>query len=208
MDRLEVRGSVRPRDRMRTPGQRDRFSSPWSIGELLRMQLWRICWTLLCRPTPKHLFRWRNLVLRAFGCRIHGAPFVASSAVIQIPWHVELGDRACVGDKAVLYSLGRIVIGARTTIAQESYLCTGTHDFSHSDLPLMVGDIVLGREVFIGARAFVLPGVSIGDGTVVGAASVVVSDLQGWVIAAGNPCVVHKARQFADRSRADDGGQL
>jgi len=163
------------------------------------MLAWRFVWACLCRPTPKILYRWRNLVLSAFGARISGAPFVASSATIQIPWNIELEDGSCVGDKVVLYSLGRIVLRKRCTVAQESYLSAGTHDFSDPRLPLVVGEIVIGEEAFLGARVFVHPGVHVGEGALIGACSVVIDDIPEWTVAAGNPCVPIKHRGFGSR---------
>src|SRR5207237_7802709 len=68
----------------------------------------------------------------------------------------------------------------RATVAQEVYLSTASHDFSQASMPLTVAKISVGADAFIGARAFVLPGVTIGERSVIGACSVdrksVVSD--------------------------------
>ncbi len=105
-----------------------------------------------------------------------------------------LHDRACLGDRANAYSLGQIEIGARATIAQEVYLSTGSHDFSSARMPLVVGKITVGEDAFVGARAFVMPGMTIGARSVVGACSVVTKDVPADVFAAGNPCKVLRPR--------------
>jgi putative colanic acid biosynthesis acetyltransferase WcaF len=105
-----------------------------------------------------------------------------------------LRDRACLGDRANAYSLGVIEIGARSTVAQEAYLSTGSHDFSRIEMPLTTAKITIADDVFVGARAFVLPGVTIGANSVVGACSVVTRDVPPNVFAAGNPCRVLRAR--------------
>ena len=163
------------------------YKSPWSLGARLRMLLWTIACALLFRPTPKLLYRWRLVVLRVFGATVHGAPFVAASARIRMPWNLILHERACLGEYAECYNLATIELRERCTIAQHAYLCAGTHDITTLDLPLTVGPIVIGADVFVGAKAFVLPGVSIGDGAVVGAAAVVTRDVEPWTIVAGNP---------------------
>ena len=172
------------------PRQRSQFDSPWTAGERLRRVLWEICWRCLCEWTPKPANPWRLFWLRAFGARIDGTPFVHQRARIEIPWHLTLHDRACVGDRANAYSLGEIEIGQGATVAQEVYLSGGTHDFTSPALPLMVGKITIGANAFIGARAFVMPGITIGARSVVGACSVVTKDIPADVIAAGNPCRV------------------
>lgn len=57
-------------------------------------------------------------------------------------------------------------------------------------LPMPSDQVVIGDDVFIGARSIVLKGVTIGSGSVIGAGSVVTGDIPSGVIAAGNPCRV------------------
>jgi len=176
------------------PGQASQFDSPWSISERALRVLWEFCWFVFCVWTPKPLNPWRLFWLRVFDARIEGTPFVHQRARIAVPWNLILHDRACLGDRANAYSLGQIEIGARATVAQEAYLSAGTHDFDDPDLPLVAGKIIIGEDAFIGARAFVLPGVQIGARSVVGACSVVTKDIPENVIAAGNPCRVIRQR--------------
>ncbi len=87
-----------------------------------------------------------------------------------------------------------VEIGARATVAQEAYLCAGTHDFASAALPLQTAPVRVGEDAFIGARAFVMPGVTVGARAVVGAMSVVTRDVPPDVFAAGNPCKVLRPR--------------
>ena len=176
------------------PTQQSQFESPWSTGERAWRVLWEFCWGLFCVWTPKPANAWRLFWLRAFGARIYGTPFVHQRARIEIPWKLTLHDRACLGDRANAYSLGEIEIGARATIAQEVYLSTGSHDFTTTAMPLVTAKITVGDDVFVGARAFILPGVTIGPRAVIGACSVVTRDVPADVIAAGNPCRVLRSR--------------
>ncbi len=183
-----------------THHQESAFASPWTRREQVRMLLWETCWTLLCRWTPKPLNPWRLFWLRCFGCQMTGAPFVHQHAKVQLPWNLILHDRACLGDGAVAYSLGVIEIGARATVAQEAYLCTGTHDFSDIHIPLVTAKVTIGEDAFVGARAFLLPGVTIGPGAVIGAASLVSKDMPPWTICIGHPCKPLKPRIVADKN--------
>jgi putative colanic acid biosynthesis acetyltransferase WcaF len=178
------------------------YDSPWSRRERLAFAGWALTRMLLFRPTPKFLNGFRVWLLRIWGGRIHGRPFVSQSARIRIPWQLELHDRACIGERADVYNLGQVVIHEAATVAQESLLCGGTHDFTSPRLELMVGDITIGPNAFVGARACVLPGITIGEGCVVGAAAVVTRDTAPWTIVAGNP-----ARTIGHRpSRVHDSG--
>jgi putative colanic acid biosynthesis acetyltransferase WcaF len=151
------------------------------------MLLWEWTWALFCRWTPKPLNPWRQLWLRLLGARIEGRPFVHQRARIAMPWHLTLHDRACLGDRAHAYSLGHIELQAGATVAQEAYLCAATHEFSDPAMPLRTALIIIGERAFVGARAFVLPGVRIGEDAVVGACAVVTRDVKPGVVVAGNP---------------------
>jgi len=126
-------------------------------------------------------------VLKIFGAKLSGTPFIHSTARIQIPWNLTMKHRACLGERANAYSLGKIDIQEGATIAQEAYLCTGSHDFNDPSLQLITKPITIGKNTFIGARAMILPGVSIGNQAIVGAMSVLSKDVPDHQIVAGNP---------------------
>ncbi len=179
---------------LHTHAQATPFDSPWTLEQRVRLLVWEYVWDALCAWTPKPANPWRLFVLRKFGARLYGSPFVHQRARIQIPWNLTMHDRAALGDGANAYSLGPIEIGARATVAQEAYLCAGTHDFASAALPLQTAPVCVGEDAFIGARAFVMPGVTVGARAVVGACSVVTRDVPPDVFAAGNPCKVLRPR--------------
>src|SRR4051794_1291867 len=119
-----------PSERLQRLDQPDAFTSPWTLRLRIKLLIWKAAWLLLFRPTPKFLFDWRVLLLRCFGARVSGRPFVASTAIIRMPWNLTLEDRACLGEHAEAYNLGPITLKARCTIAQHAYLCAGTHELS------------------------------------------------------------------------------
>jgi len=163
------------------------YSSPWTRMDRVRMLLWQLNWALLCRWTPKPLNAWRLFWLGLNGAQIFGKPFVHQSARIAVPWRLTMHERSCLGDGAVAYTLGEIEIMEGATVAQEAYLCTGTHDFNDPVLPLQTAKIVIGKHAFVGARSFVMPGVSIGERAVVGACSVVTKNVADGARVVGNP---------------------
>ena len=183
-----------PEPEIVNPEQKSPFDSPWTGSQRLMRVLWEVCWFVFCAWTPKPLNQWRLFWLRVFDAKIDGTPFVHQRARIAVPWNLTLHDRACLGDRANAYSLGEIEIGARATVAQEAYLSTGSHDFKQSGMPLVTAKITIGDDAFIGARAFVLPGLTIGARSVIGACSVVTNDVPEDVVAAGNPCRIIRSR--------------
>lgn len=171
-----------------------RYTSPWPIREKVALVCWALAWIVLCRWTPKHLVSWRNLVLRAFGCRIGGKPFVHPTATIRAPWRLTLEHRACLGPRSEIYNLGPVTLGAGSTVAQYAYLCAGSHDFNLPDRPLITGPIVLEEDCFVGAKAVILMNVTIGRNSLVGAGAVVPKDVPADTIVVGNPAQVVKHR--------------
>lgn len=156
---------------------------------------WRVTWLTTCSWTPKFFNPWRLIILRLFGSKISGIPFVHSHARIEIPWHLTMKDRACLGKQANVYSLGEIELQEGSTISQEVFLCSGSHDFKSPSFQLITNKITVEKNVFIGVRSLVLPGVNIGQGSVIGAMSVVTKDIPKNKIFAGNP-----AKYIGERS--------
>jgi putative colanic acid biosynthesis acetyltransferase WcaF len=172
---------------MKTYEQNTPYDSPWSKSQRVKMVLWEYVWLILCSWTPKPANFWRLFWLKAFGAKISGRPFVHQRARIQIPWNLIMHHRACLGDRANAYTLGIIEIHEHATVAQEAYLCTGTHDFTQPARNLVTSPIVIGAYSFISARAFIMPGVTIGEYAIVGACSVVTKSVSPSTTVKGNP---------------------
>lgn len=178
----------------------NRAARKYSSWEQLRRVLWG-AGRWLMRLSPRPCFGWRRLVLRTFGARIGAQVHVYPSAHIYMPWNIEIGEWAAIGDDALIYNLGRVRIGAHATISYRAHLCAGTHDFMVPDLPLLKPPIEIKAGAWIGTDAFIGPGVTIGEGAIVGARAVVVRNVQSGEIVAGNPARVVGVRggRFATR---------
>ena len=172
---------------MKVHAQASPYASPWSLSQRVKMFLWDYCWLILCSWTPKPANSWRLFWLKNFGATIHGKPFVHQRARIQIPWNLTLHHHATLGDRTNAYSLGKIEIHEHATVAQEAYLCTGSHAFELPHKNLTTSPIIIGAHSFIGAMAFVLPGVTIGENAIVGACSVVTKSVPANTTVRGNP---------------------
>ena len=116
--------------------------------------------------------------------------------------HVYLGDYFYANFNLTIIDDGEVHIGDLTMIGPNVTICTTGHSVdphyremaAHYSLPIYIG-----KNVWIGSNAAILPGVSIGDNTVIGAGSVVTRDIPANVVAVGNPCRV--LREISDRDK-------
>ncbi|MDF7806287.1 hypothetical protein P4E94_02485 [Pontiellaceae bacterium B12219] len=165
----------------------------------LRIQVMRVFWgvgKIVFRCIPRPLYAPRRFLLRCFGATVGKNVNIANSASIYFPWNLEIGDWSSIGEGARIYNLGKISIGSLSTISQGAHLCAGTHDFSAPATPLLTPPIKIENQVWICADAFVGPGISVGEGAVVGARAVTVKDVEAWAVVAGNPAKFIKTREI------------
>ena len=167
----------------------------FSLGNRFARFIWGIAYLLLFRFSPRPFHAWRALLLRCFGAKLGRNCHIYPKVEIWAPWNLECGDEAGVADRVILYNQAPIRLGRRVVISQGSHLCTGTHDYNSPDFTLRTYPIVVQPLAWICAEAFVHPGVTIGEGAVIGARAVVTRNMPEWMVCAGNPCAPIKARQ-------------
>src|SRR4051812_32960588 len=113
---------------------------------------------------------------------------------------VRIGDETHVDQFCVLYGQGGLSIGSRCAIASGVIVYSQSNQYAQDpggfilDQPVVYAPVTIGDDVWIGARAVILPGVTIGDHAVIGAGAVVREDVPAWAVAAGVP-----AKNLGDR---------
>ena len=171
----------------------NRSARKYSNRELLLRVLWSFG-QVLFRFSPRPFFGFRRWLLRLFGAKVGARVNIYPSARIYFPWNLEIADNSSIGEWALIYNLGPIKIGDRTTISQRVHLCAGTHDYKDPSMPLIKPPIQIGNEVWVCADAFVGPDTVIKDRAIVAAASVVVKDVEKLQVVGGNPAKLIKLR--------------
>jgi putative colanic acid biosynthesis acetyltransferase WcaF len=173
----------------------DTFTGPsFSISNRTARLVWHIADLLLFKYSPKTFFIWRSFVLRCFGAKIGSGVHVYPKVDIWAPWNLTIGDQSGIANGVILYSQGKIIIGKKSIISQGSHLVTGTHDYTKNEFPLKISAITIGDNVWVAADTFIHPGISIGNGSIIGARSVVTKNLPPWMVCSGHPCKVIKPR--------------
>ena len=155
-----------------------------------------ITWFLLARWTPPPFHRWRIIILNLFGAKIHPTATIHSSVRVWYPPNLAMHKYSCLGAGVICYSMDKITIGERAVISQRSHLCAGTHDIESENFQLITKPIHIGAKAWITSEAFVGPGVSVGEGAVLGARGVATKDLEAWTVYAGNPAKSIKNRKI------------
>jgi putative colanic acid biosynthesis acetyltransferase WcaF len=182
--------------------------SVWTQRETAGRLLWAIASRVLFRMTFHNWYGVRAALLRLFGAKLGRNVRIRRTVRIEVPWNLDLADDVSVGDDAILYSLGMIRIGPRSSMSQYAHLCAGTHDYTSLDYPLLRPPITVGADCWIAADAFVGPGVTVGDRSVVGARATVMRDVPPDQVVVGNPARCVKRRVIgspaADPAQAPD----
>lgn len=145
---------------------------------------------------------YRAALLKLFGARLADHVYIRRTVHIEVPWNLEIDQHTAIGDFAIIYNLGQIKIGKYVTISQYAHLCAGSHETTDRAMKLLRPPITLGDDVWIATDAFVGPGVTIGNRTVVGARSSVFSDLPEGMVCVGSPARPIKPRVFTESEPA------
>ncbi len=107
--------------------------------------------------------------------------------------HVHLGKRVYANFNLTLVDDGHIYIGDCTMFAPNVTVATASHPINPAMRELALqynADVHIGKNCWLGSGVVVLPGVTIGDNSVIGAGSIVTRDIPANVVAVGNPCRV------------------
>ena len=168
----------------------------FSLGNRMFRVLWTLAWLALCRFTPPPLFAWRRLVLSLFGARVHPTARVHASVRIWHPANLAIGAHSLIGPGARIYNQGRIEIGSRVVVSQGAYLCASTHDVRDPHFQLVLRPITIRDGCWVAADAFVGPGVTMGDGAVLGARGAMFADAEPLTIYRGNPAIAIGKREI------------
>lgn len=176
------------------------YKNRHSLRSKIARAVWNVVWLFLFRPTPRILLNgWRILLLRLFGAKIGRHCVVMASCKVWQPWKLVVGNYTALAENVECYTVEQITVGNNTTISQGAFLCTASHDISSTIMELTYKPIVIGDQAWVAARAFVGPGVTIGEGAVAGACSVVTKDVEPWTVVAGNPAQPIKKRILTDK---------
>src|SRR5690606_8511807 len=117
--------------------------------------------------------------------------------------NIEIGNHVYIGPEAYIFAQGGLLIDDGTIIGPRVTILTSNHNFDSLDLQRVPYDgknrlkqVTICKNVWIGANVSRVPGVTIGEGSVIAMGSVVTKDVRPYTVVGGNPAVVIKYRDI------------
>ena len=139
-------------------------------------------------------------VLRLFGAKIGQGVRIKNGVRVKFPWRLSIGDHSWIGENAWIDNLAPVVIEDNVCLSQGVYLCTGNHDWRSPTFDLRLGEIRLQQGSWIGAKAVVGPGLTVGRGAILTLGGVATRSLDAMTIYTGNPAIAVKKRVIDELS--------
>ena len=138
----------------------------------------------------------RRTTLRIFGARLGRGLVIKPGVRVKYPWLLEIGNDCWIGEDCWIDNLAPVALGDNVCISQGAYVCTGNHDWSDPSFGLIVRPVRFESGAWVGARALIGPGVTVGECAVVTAGSVVNKAVPSYEIHAGNPAQFVRKREI------------
>jgi putative colanic acid biosynthesis acetyltransferase WcaF len=167
----------------------------YSAGaSLFKQLLWFYVGSFLVQTSLIPFAKFKVAILRCFGAEIGTGVNIKPGVKIKFPWRLVIHDHVWLGEGCWIDNLAEVTIESHVCISQNTYFCTGNHNWSSMYFDLTIAPIYIERGCWIGANAVVGPGVRANQGAVLTLGSVATHSLESMTIYAGNPCQVVKKR--------------
>lgn len=138
----------------------------------------------------------RNSYLWMFGIRTGGGMFIHRGCKFFHVGKLTIGKNSVINFGCYLDNRRGITIGNNVGIAHNTKIYTLGHDLEDPQFKTKGAAVTIKDNVFIFSNALIMPGVTVGEGAIVLAGSVVTKDVEPWTIVGGNP-----AKKIRERSR-------
>lgn len=179
------------------------------IVEKLTRWMWYFSYVAIAKKLPRSYSRFggryykaiRYLICKRLLAQCGDGANIESGADFGFGDTVWVGNNSDIGIDCQLW--GEVHIGDDSFMGPEVIVRTVSHAFDRSDIPIRlqgsrpIQPVWIGKDCWIGTRAILLPGVRIGDHSIVGAGAVVTKDVEPWAIVGGNPAKLIRFRKVS-----------
>lgn len=155
-----------------------------------------LLWLHVVGNIPSHHIR--RFFYRLAGMRIGKGSSIHTGARFYLPSGIQIGKDSIIGEGAVLDGRAQLRIGDHVDLASEVMIYNAEHDINDEKFGPITAEVTIEDYVFIGPRAIILPGITIGKGAVVGAGAVVTKDVKPFMVVGGVP-----AKEIGERQNKD-----
>lgn len=163
-------------------------------------RLYRILYALSMKYDFNFLKTRRVGLLKKIGMKIGENTRISMNVIIRNPANIEIGHNVSIQENCFLSGYNRIKIGNDVSIAHGVSVLTSSHETDGVGIiknkKLLSEPVEIGNNVWIGMKSSVLMGVSIGDGSVIGAHSLVTKSIDSNAVAFGVPAKVVRDRKI------------
>lgn len=148
---------------------------------------------------PPEMFKEKEAILHDIFGQVGENVWLNSPLTATVGKYVSIGDGTYANMNLTLIDDWKITIGKNVLIGPNVTICTTGHPVhpAHRFDGMYSFPVTIGDNVWIGGNVMILPGVTIGENSVIGAGSIVNKDIPANVVAVGNPCKV--LREITDR---------
>ena len=127
----------------------------------------------------------RPYLLKIFGASIGRRVFIRRGVKVHFPWNLEIGDNCWIGEDVSFINHEKVTIGSDVCISQRSIICSGGHDYRSASLEYAHKPVEIKDGAWICLDAKVLPGVIIGECSVVSAGEIARKSLPDYSMLLG-----------------------
>ena len=150
------------------------FRNSDSIGFIIKIQYF--LWFYLLQPVFRLKFNSnfaRRILLILMGAAVGKNVIIRNNVKIHFPWNLKIGDDCWIGEEVWFINHEKVKIGSNVCISQRSIICSGGHDYQSASLEYAHKPIEIKDGAWVCLDAKVLPGVTIGECSVVSAGEIV-----------------------------------
>lgn len=137
-------------------------------------------WNFVLSPFFQSKFIHRSVrvfILRSFGAKVGKHVVIKPKVKIHFPWNLIIGNQSWIGEEVWFINHEEISIGANVCVSQRTILSSGGHDYKSISLEYKHAPIKIEDGAWLCLDSKVLPGVTIGEGSVIAAGEIVRNDI-------------------------------
>ncbi|GAA4093613.1 WcaF family extracellular polysaccharide biosynthesis acetyltransferase [Mucilaginibacter panaciglaebae] len=156
---------------------------------IVKRFLWHYINSFVFKTSLFPVYGIKNTLLRLFGAKLGSQVEVKPNVNIKYPWLLTIGDEVWIGEEVWIDNLVRVTIGSNICLSQGATILTGSHNYKKPSFNLITGPVIIEDGAWIGAKAIINQGITIGSHAVLTTGSVATKNLEPYAVYQGNPAV-------------------